>query len=144
MTNLYLTNAYIQKKANENDSNIHLNIVIPKIMDLQDSPYLLIIQSTTENNSRITIYPIMNEKIIKLNLIGQDVSNEMVEILSNTLKKYEIIHSSGILKKRKDFFYECYLNFNLSDAKSKDLKTSLDKIKNIFKEIKIEEIGLKN
>ena len=86
----------------------------------------------------------MSEKIIKLSLIGQDISDEMVEILSNILKKYEIIHSSGILKKKRDFFYEGYLNFNLSDAKSKDLKTSLDKIKNIFKGIKIEEIGLKN
>ena len=144
MKNLYLTNAYIQKKGNEDDSNIYLNIAIPKIMDLQDSPYLLIIQSITENNSRITIYPIMSEKIMKLSLIGQDISNDMVEILSDILKKYEIIHSSGILKKKKDFFYECYLNFSLSDSKSKDLKTSLDKIKNIFKEIKIEEIGLKN
>ena len=144
MKNNYSTKAQIQKKAEIDDSTVSLDISIPQTIDLKNYPFLLIIQSTTENHIRLTIYPIAREKIIKIILAGQDISDEVIEILSKILKKYEIIHSSGLLKKEKDFLYECYLNLSLSDAKSKDLKTSLDKIKNIFKEIKIEEIGLKN
>ena len=144
MKNNYSTKAQIQKKAEIDDSTVSLDISIPQTIDLKNYPFLLIIQSTTENHIRLTIYPIAREKIVKIILAGQDISDEIIEILSKILKKYEIIHSSGLLKKEKDFLYECYLNLSLSDAKSKDLKTSLDKIKNIFKEIKIEEIGLKN
>ena len=144
MRNNYSTKAYIQKKGEIDDSTVNLDISIPKTIEMQNYPFLLIIQSTTEDHIRLTIYPIAREKIVKLFLAGQDISNEGIEILSKIIKKYEIIHSSGLLKKKKDFLYECYLNLSLSDAKSKDLKTSLDKIKNIFKEIKIEEIGLKN
>ena len=144
MKNNYSTKAQIQKKAEIDDSTVSLDISIPQTIDLKNYPFLLIIQSTTENHIRLTIYPIAKEKIVKIILAGQDISDEVIEILSKILKKYEIIHSSGLLKKEKDFLYECYLNLSLSDAKSKDLKTSLDKIKNIFKEIKIEEIGLKN
>ena len=144
MKNNYSTKAQIQKKAEIDDSTVSLDISIPQTIDLKNYPFLLIIQSTTENHIRLTIYPITREKIVKIILAGQDISDEVIEILSKILKKYEIIHSSGLLKKEKDFMYECYLNLSLSDAKSKDLKTSLDKIKNIFKEIKIEEIGLKN
>ena len=144
MKNNYSTKAQIQKKAEIDDFTVSLDISIPQTIDLKNYPFLLIIQSTTENHIRLTIYPIAREKIVKIILAGQDISDEIIEILSKILKKYEIIHSSGLLKKEKDFLYECYLNLSLSDAKSKDLKTSLDKIKNIFKEIKIEEIGLKN
>ena len=144
MKNNYSTKAQIQKKAEIDDSTVSLDISIPQTIELKNYPFLLIIQSTTENQIRLTIYPIATEKIIKIILVGQDISDEVIEMLSKILKKYEIIHSSGLLKKEQDFLYECYLNLSLSDAKSKDLKTSLDKIKNIFKEIKIEEIGLKN
>ena len=144
MKNNYSTKAQIQKKAEIDDFTVSLDISIPQTIDLKNYPFLLIIQSTTENHIRLTIYPIAKEKIVKIILAGQDISDEVIEILSKILKKYEIIHSSGLLKKEKDFMYECYLNLSLSDAKSKDLKTSFDKIKNIFKEIKIEEIGLKN
>jgi len=144
MKNNYSTKAQIQKKAEIDDSTVSLDISIPQTIELKNYPFLLIIQSTSENHIRLTIYPITTEKIIKIILVGRDISDEVIEILSKILKKYEIIHSSGLLKKEKDFLYECYLNLSLSDAKSKDLKTSLDKIKNIFKEIKIEEIGLKN
>ncbi|MFX1337125.1 MAG: hypothetical protein ACFFDK_00805 [Promethearchaeota archaeon] len=139
-----LTKAYIQRRENTDVSKISLNILIPSMVGLKNSPFLLIIQSTSKDCAKLTIYPVYRKKIIKLSLSGQKVSDQVIHILSKILKRYEIIHSSGFLMKHKQLFYECYLNLNLSDAKSKDLKTSLDKIKNIFKEIKIEEISLNN
>jgi hypothetical protein len=43
----------------------------------------------------------------------------------------------------KQYLHESYLNISLGDAQISELKASLDKIKNIFKVIKIKEIGLK-
>ncbi|MFX1503726.1 MAG: hypothetical protein ACFFDH_22385, partial [Promethearchaeota archaeon] len=57
--------------------------------------------------------------------------------------KYQLIHTTGVILIEKKLFYECYLNLSLNDTKTKELNVSLNKIKNIFKEIKIEEIGLK-
>ncbi len=144
MRDKYLTKAYIQRKVDADGSKINLNISIPNIVGLKNYPFLLIIQSTAKDHTKLTIYPIFRKKIIKLSLFGQNVSDEAINILSKILKRCEIIHSSGFLMKQKQLFYECYINLSLSDVKSKDLKASLDKIKNIFKEIKIEEISLNN
>jgi len=144
MRNKPLNKAYIQRREDNEDSKIHLNILIPSTVRLKNCPYFLVIQSTSKDCTKLTIYPVSRKKLIKLSLFGQKVSDEVIHILSKILKRYDIIHSSGFLMKHKQLFYECYLNLNLSDAKSKDLKTSLDKIKNIFKEIKVEEIGLNN
>ncbi len=144
MRNKHLTKAYIERKVDSDGSQINLNISIPSTFGLKNYPFFLIIKSTSKDCTKLTIYPIFRKKIIKLSLFGQNISDEVINVLSKILKRYEIIHNSGFLMKQKQFFYECYFNLSFSDVKSKDLKTSLDKIKNIFKEIKIEEIGLNN
>jgi hypothetical protein len=144
MRNKYLTRAYIHRKEDSDELMTHLNISIPNIIGSRNYPFLLFIESTSKDCTRLTIYPIFRKKIIKLSFLGRNNTDEVINILSKILKKYEIIHNSGFLMKHKQLFYECYINLSLSDVKSKDLKTSLDKIKNIFKEIKIEEIGLTN
>ena len=42
------------------------------------------------------------------------------------------------------FFYECYFNLNPTDNEYKDLNGSLNKIRNIPLEVKLEEISLKS
>ena len=106
-------------------------------------PYLLIIQSTIENSIKLSIYPLKKSKIIKVTFSGFDFSNEIIDDISKILQNFQVIHTSGALLVKKQLFYECYLNLSMLDVKFMDLKASLDKIKNIFKEIIIEEIGLK-
>ncbi len=144
MKNQHKTKAFIQRRVDINGSVKDLNISLPATIGLRENPFLLIIQSTSKECTRLTIYPISRQKIIRLSLYGSNISEEVINRLSKILKKYEIIHNSGFLVKQKQFYYECYFNLSLSDVKSKDLKTSLDKIKNIFKEIKIEEVSLNN
>ena len=137
-----LTNASIYKSKNASD--ITLNNFLRDLDDLKKkSPYILIIQSTAKSCTRLTIYPINQEKIIKVSICGTGISDTLIEDLSNTLKDFDLIHTSGLLIKGKELNFECYLNLSLSDTKSKDLKNSLNKIRNIFKVINIEEIGLK-
>jgi len=135
-----LSIAYIKER--NNSLQINLNLSLPNVIDLRKSQYLLVIQLNTRDFSKIVIYPIKKKSIIKIVLIGVDIKEEHIEILSEELQNFEIIHTSGLIQKGNEIFYECYLNLNINDNKYKDLKTSLDTIKNIFNEIKIFEVGL--
>ncbi|MFX1257443.1 MAG: hypothetical protein ACFFAN_06275 [Promethearchaeota archaeon] len=142
MTDKSLTKAYIQTKK-RNSLSVNLNISLADIKELKNYQYLLVIHSSSSKCVKAMVYPIKKEKIIKISLWGPKTSNKIIEDLSEVFQNYDIIHTSGLLIKKKQFFYECYLNLSLSDMKSKHLKASLDKIKNRFNKISIEEIGLK-
>ncbi|TFF95852.1 MAG: hypothetical protein EU544_01860 [Promethearchaeota archaeon] len=141
MTTKNLTSAYIKK--NKRGSHLKLDISFPQIEKIQDKSYFLVIQSTSPKCSRVTIYPLKKKQILKLSITGTDISETSIERLSDILKDYEIIHTSGLLIKKKELNFECYLNLNFQDPKSKDLKIALNNLRNIFKLINIEEIGLK-
>ncbi|TFF99140.1 MAG: hypothetical protein EU540_07160 [Promethearchaeota archaeon] len=144
MRDIILTNAYIQKK--EVSNNINLNFSSSSKKNLKKYPYLLVIQSIQEDNIRLTIYPVKIKNLIKVSLCGLKISDEVNMIylsLVKTLQNFEIIHTSGLLIKENKLYFECYLNLSLSDVKTRVLKAALNKIKNIFKDIRIEEIGLK-
>ncbi len=136
-----LTKAYIRK--NSNPANVKLKLSLSNFEEFKKNTYILVVQSITKGCTRLNIYPVSRKKIIKIKLIGSNINDKKIADLSKIFQNYEIIHTSGLLLKAKELYYECYLNLNMSDNKTKDLKISLNKIRNIFKEIKIEEIGLK-
>ena len=138
----YLTKGHI--KRIESLFNIPLDISLSEIRTAQKYSFVLIIQSNIENSIKVTIYPLNKDKIIKLSLSGLKISAKIMNDLSKILQNFPIIHSSGFLRIKNYFLYECYLDLNFSEHKSEDLKISLDTIKNRFKEIKLEEISLKN
>jgi hypothetical protein len=143
MQNKTITKAYIRSIDDTTFPQIKLNISLSDIKETEKLPYMLIIQSKAEKCFRITIYPILKKEIIKIILYGNNISDNIINKLSKILKKYELIHTSGLIIKNKKLFYECYINLSLSDDKFQELKNSLDKIKNKFKKIDIEEINLK-
>lgn len=136
-----LTKAKIQRI--KDISGIKFKLSLLDIKDLKHNPFLLIIQSIIENSIKLTIYPLNKEKIIKVTFSTNDFSKEMFDKISDILQNYQIIHTSGVLIIENQFYYESYLNLNLNEAKETGLNDSLNKIKNIFKQIIIEEIGLK-
>jgi hypothetical protein len=135
-----LTNAVI--KENRDPFKLNLTQLLSELKDSRNSPYLLIIQSNTESYVKLTIYPIKHQKIIKLTLKGVNVLYKDIEILSKRLQKYNIIHTTGLVSKSKNVIYECYLDLQKIDTKYNELEKSLEKIKSIFKDIKIEELSL--
>jgi len=135
-----LTKAYIQRIIDV--SKTILKISLLDIKNLENYPFLLIIQSTIENSIKLSVYPLKKDKIIKITFTGFNFSNDIFDEISKILQNFQVIHTSGVLLIAKQLFYECYLNLSLAEIKGKDLKVSLEKIKNIFKEIKIEEIQL--
>jgi hypothetical protein len=136
-----LTKAKIQRI--KDISGIKFKLSLLDIKDLKHNPFLLIIQSIIENSIKLTIYPLNKEKILKVTFSTNDFSKEMFDKISDILQNYQIIHTSGVLIIENQFYYESYLNLNLNEAKATGLNDSLNKIKNIFKQIIIEEIGLK-
>ncbi|MFW9898049.1 MAG: hypothetical protein ACFFDO_02150 [Candidatus Thorarchaeota archaeon] len=143
MKSISLTKAYIQNI--DDPTNVNLNISISDKIYLKNNPYLLVIQTNQENCARLTIYPVKVKSLIKVSLFGlkTSVNTTSYSSLSKTFQKFDIIHTSGLIIKENELYYECYLNLSLSDVKTKVLKVALNKIKNIFKEILIEEICLK-
>ncbi|MFX1595484.1 MAG: hypothetical protein ACFFBK_05425, partial [Promethearchaeota archaeon] len=81
--------------------------------------------------------------IIKVTFFGFHLSTQFFDEISRFLQNFQVIHTSGVLIIQEQLLYECYLNLNLTETKADDLKISIEKIKNIFKDIKIEEIGFK-
>ena len=138
MSDLKLTEASIQE--NKHRDNLNIDISLLKNPPSKEYPYFLIVQSYMDKCIRISIYPIEKEVIIRIYLSGSSISSNSTAKL---LQDFKIIHSTGFLFKGEDFHYECYLDLGPSDSKIKDLKASLDKIRNIFKVVKIEEIESK-
>jgi hypothetical protein len=140
MDKINLTKAYIQRISDFKESKFRIPILDKK--ELENYPFLLIIQSVIENNIKLTIYPLKVGRITKVRLTGLNPSSEIFGDLSKFLREFQIIHSSGVIMIGKRFYYECYLNLSKIEEKSKNLKASLNKIKNMFEEIKLEEIIL--
>lgn len=140
MKNLNLTSAEIKK--NNKFSDLNINTSLSHIEDIENYRYLLIIKSETARFAKLTVYPINREKIIKVLLKDLKQIDDQIEIFSKKLQKYNIIHSSGLVLINRRIYFECYLDLSLNDEKFRDLKIFLDKNKNKFKDIKIEELNL--
>jgi hypothetical protein len=140
MDNSKITTAFIQRF--DGLTNLNLQLSLDQIKSLNDCKYLLVIQSIIEKSIKLTLYPVNKSKIIKVSLFGLKLSKKTLKEISKILQKYEVIHSSGLLKIKNSLMYECYLNLSLTEKQSEDLNSSLEKINNIFKKVKIEEIGL--
>ena len=134
-----LTSAQVKEISTSQTTNIELSLT--HIDNIENYNYLLIIRSETNRYTKITIYPIKKQKIIKLTLRGLKKKEEYIEIFSKRLQEYDIIHSTGLVMIERLLFFECYLNLSLNEEKYKDLKTFLDKNKKNIKDIRIMEIS---
>lgn len=140
MPDKFLTDAIIKNKQDFMTS--FPNIFIASKGKFKACSYVLIIRLITRIFTKFTIYPLNKNKILKITFIGFNIQDNYVEKSIKELKKYRIIHTSGLISLRDKSYYECYLELSIDDEDYKDLKILLDKIKNIFEDIKIVEILL--
>lgn len=134
-----LTDAYIRKKG----SSLNLQMDFENFIKKESKPYLLIIKSATENYLKITIYPIDKRKITKILIMAKQKAERKVCKTIDILKKYNIIHTGGLMVFKNQIYYECYLNINRETTKKyKELEYNLNQMKNILN-FNIEEIVLK-
>lgn len=137
-----LTEAFIKSK--EEKEGLKLSIPTEKIDKFQNSSHFLIIQSFTHKYSKITIYPINNKKITKIQLSGKNISKTKLNKILDIIKKFDIIHTSGLLARGKEMCYEVYINHTIQDLTNpikSSITTSFKRIR-LIKEIRIKEIKL--
>ena len=134
-----ITKGFIKKI----DDNSFLGLQIP-LKNLEKHENILIIMLEAENFTKITMYPINSEKVLKLSLRDFKIIQEDLDNFSKKLQSYPIIHSSGLINIGPNSAFECYINLSLEDEKYQDLKILLDKNKNKFKDIKIEELSFED
>lgn len=139
MKNPNLTSAQVKEISSSQTTNIALSLT--HIDNIENYEYILIIRSETSRYSKITIYPIKKQKIIKLTLRGLKKIGEYTEVFLIKLQEYGIIHSTGLVMIEGLLFFECYLNLSLNEEKYKDLNFFLDKNKKNIKDIQIMEIS---
>lgn len=123
-----------------------LKIPIPVKSKLKSEKYLLIIHSFTKTCLKISIYPIKQQKILKLKLTVNALSKDYGEQILRFLRSFEIIHSTGIVSKNGKYFIECYINTDLQELKRikfEELSTSGRDVKNLIESVDVEEITLK-
>jgi hypothetical protein len=140
MRNSNITFAQIIKIGKS--SRLDITTSLSHIKEIENYSYTLIIKSETTRYAKFFVYPINRVKVLKLVLTGLTQIDEHIEIFSNKLQKYSIIHSSGLVLISGKIHFECYLDLSLNDEKYKDLKILLDKNKSKFKDIKLEELSL--
>lgn len=128
-----------------NISSLKLEDLVSDYDNLNKFKYLLIIKSKTSECLRLTIYPINKDKITKITISGEKLSNKDVERLINTLRTFQILHTSGLINKDNKLFYECYLNNALLETEnlsSEEIEESIKQLKELINDIRIEEITL--
>lgn len=140
LNKLYITSASIKKVDDLSIFEINFH---PNTLDISTrNEYCLVIKLETKKFIRITIYPIFKNKILKLSFKGYNLERNDIDIFSQEIKKFDIIHSTGLVAIKQILVFECYLNLNFEEEEYQYLKTLLDKNKNKFEDIKLEEIIL--
>lgn len=133
-----LTEGTIEKLEKNVDLKVDLSFI--NEIDFEKYPYTLIIKSKTKRCFRITLYPLEKNEIVKLSLNGENISDNILEKLSQILHRYEIIHTSGLLVKKKQLFYECYLNMTKNSEEFVRLTQKLEEIRSVFNSLEITQI----
>ena len=103
-----LTTGFL-KEMND-DVSFNINIPESTIQNLEKTNKILIIQTASKKFIKYMVYPVQNEKVIKLTFYGINISNKTFLNTFNLLKKFNIIHTSGASLKKNEIMEEIYLN----------------------------------
>jgi len=139
-----LTIANIFKRKHIENTRVS-DLLKEDLRSWENSEYILIIKSQTSNCLKLTFYPVKNKIITKITIFGQKFTNNQINKIIEIIKDLNIIHTSGLTAKEDKFFYELYLDLNLSEAEdfyNKNFEKSLKKLKESEKNIRIEEIKI--
>jgi hypothetical protein len=139
MSNNSLTDAIIKKI--EFLPTIVPEQIIPTNGPFKKSSYFLIVRLVTKSFAKMTIYPLNNNKILKLTFTGFNIQTGIIKETVKKLNAFKIVHTSGLNTLRGKSYYECYLNLSFNHVQYIGLKRALDKIKNKFEDINIVEIS---
>lgn len=125
------------KKVDEYTS-LNLNINEFPLQKLEKKKNYLIIRTESKRFLKLMVYPVENDVVYKLSLIGTDIPNESLDYLSEIFEKFNVIHNSGLVLNENRSQQEIYIDErNFREKLNKNIK-SIEGLKVIINEINIE------
>ncbi len=103
-----LTTAFL-KKIND-DFSLKIDISKSTLQSLKNKSSILIIRTISKKFIKYMVYPVQNDTVIKITTYGINFSSENTLKIFEILKKFNIIHTSGVSLKKDEIIQEIYLN----------------------------------
>lgn len=103
-----LTTAFL-KKIND-DFSLKIDISKSTLQSFKKKSKILIIRTTSKKFIKYMVYPVQNDTVIKITIYGINFSSENTLKIFEILKKFNIIHTSGVSLKKDEIIQEIYLN----------------------------------
>lgn len=103
-----LTTAFL-KKIND-DFSLKIDISKSTLQSLKNKSSILIIRTISKKFIKYLVYPVQNDTVIKITTYGINFSSENTLKIFEILKKFNIIHTSGVSLKKDEIIQEIYLN----------------------------------
>ncbi|MHA1727175.1 MAG: hypothetical protein ACTSWY_00405 [Promethearchaeota archaeon] len=92
-----------------------------------EKPFYLTIVSSTQHFTKILIYPVLYDKILKIVIGGSKLKQKSVQKIMPFFSK--VIHTSGIVYFKDNYIFEVYLA--VESKKLRDLNEYNEKIKEL-------------
>lgn len=108
-----LTTAYLLNKK-----EILHKLLNQSLLSDHSKPYYLMIVAVDQLYSKITIYPVNHNIILKIILGGSKLDHSSVNKIIEVLSKFKILHTSGIVAIKNGFLYELYIEGITGEDKS--------------------------
>lgn len=103
-----LTTAFL-KKIND-DFSLKIDISKSTLQSLKNKSNILIIRTISKKFIKYLVYPVQNDTVIKITTYGINFSSENTLKIFEILKKFNVIHTSGVSLKKDEIIQEIYLN----------------------------------
>ena len=136
MENKPLTFGYLKEKQDKN----FLTFPIPRnlLHNLEGKKNILIIQTGATKFLKFMVYPVDNDKIIKITIRGRNKPSEVISSLSSLFEELNVVHNSGFTLNEDQFLQEVYIDQSeINDQLKKNL-IKIEGIKVIIDELFIE------
>ncbi len=108
------------------------------LLNLEEKRNILIIQTRSTKFLKFMVYPVDNDKIIKITIHGRNKPSKVISNLSDLLKSLNVVHTSGITLNESQFSQEIYLDQTEINDHLKKKLIKIEGIKVIIDELFIE------
>lgn len=110
----------------------------------KNSPYYLLVYSTTSKFTKISVYPVYVHPVIKFNIGGSQITEKTISEILSFLKTIHpiILHTSGIVFTDERYEYEIYFTSS-RDTNAFSFKNKLTQIPGI-EFVEVSEIPILN
>jgi 2-C-methyl-D-erythritol 4-phosphate cytidylyltransferase len=117
--------------------------VFSNIFKSSNAKFFLIIYVDGKQFVKMHIYPLVENTVIKVIIEGDQISNDVLNALTNLASKMDVIHTSGFTFVQDHLIYELYIAKTIADQQLKEVQHEMMRLKAIDR-VSLEEITPKH